>query len=200
LNIHAFSLRRDHIGVLYSLDVAAPDGQASPVRVVLTDDQRREYAVVSHNLLGSELGVTGGLLLVEPLKDGAKTLTLTLDGMTVSSASGQEEIRALWSVTFIENMSPGAPIDYQLNSKVAPEVVSVGEVTLGKAGGAGIGFVKLLVDRGGAQTALYGRVSGKQAEALDAASYDEALQSEGMIDLPPPPNWPQPARAFNSAS
>jgi hypothetical protein len=100
-----------------------------------------------------------------------------------------------WTVNFTKNQRPGRA-DYTLNQKVAPEVTKFGDVTISKAGGSpGLGFITLLIDRGGQQSAVYGAGSADGFQSLSQADFRAKLMAEaGGEDLPVPPDFPQPAK------
>jgi hypothetical protein len=207
LTIHTYRIRPDYMAFLYSVDDSTPDVVVSPGTVALTDDLGQTYSVLSNAILGNSLGVTAGLLTVEPYRGQGKTLTLSVTGLTTSGdASATERVSGTWNVAFIETLAPGAPVDYSEGGRIAPEVMSVGGLTLAVAGQPGGRFVKLLIDREGRQGALYGDVSGKLAEALSEAEFHTQLgaaneANAGFVpssirstsvadDYPPPPDWP----------
>jgi hypothetical protein len=167
LTVLRFSVRSVYMFVFYSLDHSTSGLDVSPGTVALTDDLGQSYDVVSNAVLGSTLGVNAGLLIVEPYKGEGKTLTLTVTDVSTSSSGGapEEMVPGAWSVTFIENLEPGAVVDYSEGGKIAPDIVSAGELKWAVAGATG-GFYKLVVDRGGQQDALHGRVSDGVAQRL----------------------------------
>lgn len=187
-----------YILVCYSLDDSTSALETSPGAVTLTDDLGQRYDVVSNAVIGSTLGVTAGLLIVEPYKGEGETFTLTVTDVTTSSggASSGETVPGDWSVTFVRNKFPGAVVDYSEGHKIAPDIMSAGELKWALAG-ATWGFYKLLVDRGGQQDALYGRISDGVAQRLTKEEFHQELKAYtgGVDDYPPPEGWPEPADA-----
>ncbi len=197
LTVHSNIVNWDYMAILYSVDDSAPGLHPSPVSVGLTDDIGHSYDVVSNAVLGSTLGVTAGLLIVEPYKGEGKTLTLTVTDVTNSSGdvSPGKTVAGDWSVTFIENLEPGVTVDYTEGGRISPEVMSVGELTMAVGGPPGGRLPKLLIDRGGEQDALYGRISDGVAQRLTEEEFHQQVKAYtgGANDYPAPRGWPAPA-------
>jgi hypothetical protein len=180
LTVLAFRIDPGSMSVLYALD--SVDGVTlSPGEVGLTDADGRSYTVSSNALIGSEAGVTAGLLTTEAYNGSGGSLTLEVnttyrDGAAPISPGGLK-------VSFVENVMPG-PIDYTTNMKIAPEVMKAGGLTLSKAGGPRMDNIKILIDRNGNQSAIYA------FGALGVAAEDFHGRLGG--DLPTPADFPLP--------
>jgi len=194
VNIHTYYIG-DTIDILYSTVQASPGLQAAPVSIAVTDDTGGAYAVRNHTLIGATLGVAAGVLILEPYKGNGRTFTLTVDGMEVTGAGKPEIIPGKWSVTFIENRAPGAPVTYTAGGRIANEVISVGGATIGVAGPPGGSLTKVLIDRAGNQAALYGMIADGVARGVSDAEFRQLLQARGYSDFPPPPDFPRPPGA-----
>lgn len=197
LTVHTFVTTPDYIVIVCSLDHPTPGSDGSTAVVTLTDDLGQSYDVVSNAMLGSTLGVTAGVLTVEPYKGEGKRLTLTVSDVTTSSggAAPGETVAGELSVTFIENLEPGAPVDYTEGGRIAPAVVRAGEITIGMGGPSPQPVVELLVYRGGREGALYGGISDGVTGPLTKEEFHEQLKAYtgGVDDYPPPEGWPAPA-------
>ncbi len=197
LTVHSYRIGWDYIAVLYSVH-SIPGLSASPATVTLTDDSGQTYSI-SNTILGTSLGVTAALLTTEPYKGRGSALTLAVTDMSISTgdAASSQTVPGTWSVTFIENQVPGAPMDYIQGGRISPEVMSAGDLTMAVAGQPGGRFIKLLIDRTGQQSALYGLVSDGAARPLTETEFHQLLLAQpGRVDdFPPPPDWPAPAPA-----
>ena len=191
LTVVSFSISPAQMAVLFSLDTSFADQVALPSKAYLVDDKGKEYGG-SMSVLGSQLGVTAVVLVTEPYDGVGASLALAVNGVTVSAASGaSDEIGGDWTVRFVDNRRPGAA-DYTLSAKMAPEVTKFGDVTITKAGGSpGLGYIALLIDRGGQQSAVYGAGSKGFSEADFRGML---LAKTGAEELPVSPDFPQPAK------
>jgi hypothetical protein len=201
LTVHTFVINPDDIAIVYSLDDSESGLDMSPGTVALTDDLDQSYDVVSNTVLGSTLGVTAGLLTAEPYKGEGKTLTLTVTDVTTSAgdAVSGKTVSGDWSVTFVENRDPGAPVNYSEGGRIAPAVVRAGEITMGMGGPSPQPVVELLVSRGGREEALYGGISDGVAGPLTEEEFHEQLKAYtgGVDNYPPPEGWPEPAEVVH---
>jgi hypothetical protein len=195
LTVVSLTVSQGGIAVLFALDAPSGNQVAVPDKVYLADDKGKEYEG-RMTVLGSQLGVTAGVIVTEPYDGGGASLTLAMAGATLSTASGPASpVDGDWAVRFTENRRPG-PADYSLSMKVAPEVTKFGDVTMTKAGGSpGLEYIELLVDRGGKQSAVYGAASAEGILPLGQEEFAAKLQAEmGGDELPVAPDFPQPAK------
>jgi hypothetical protein len=194
LNVHAFSIDPTQLAVLYSIDQSDTEGQASPIEMLLSDETGHAYSGLKNSMIGSNLGVTVGIVNAGPYVGQGRTLTLAVTGLNLHTASGlTQAVSGTWAVTLAENKRPGAPVDYTLHAKVAPEIMQAGDLTITKAGGPELSFFKLVVDRPGQQGAIRGTVSGTDARPLSADEFRKQLEENwGVSDIPTPPAVPTP--------
>ncbi len=194
LTVHTYRVRWDAIRIVYSVSHSL-GLNASPEGIAIIDDTGASYAILSHALLGNALGVTAGVLIAEPYKGQGRTLTLTVNGMKVEGTTEPPQtIAGVWSVPFLENRAAGAPVDYTEGGRIAEEVISVGDSTIGIAGPPGGSFIKMMIDTSGNQSALYGVISDEVARPVSEAEFRQLLADQTTFtDFPPPPEFPQPA-------
>jgi hypothetical protein len=195
LTVVSLSVSQDRMAFLFALDAASADQVVLPDKVYLVDDKGKQYEGTM-TVLGSQLGVTGGVIVTEPYDGAGASLTMAMSGATVSSGEGPSDvITGDWAVRFAENRRPG-PADYMINGKVAPEVTKFGDVTMTKAGGSpGLSYIELLIDRGGQQSAVYGARSSEGFTGLTQDEFTARLRAEtGGDDMPVSPDFPQPAK------
>ncbi len=190
LTVFSFDVNWEHVRIRYAIDGPESAVELSPASIKLTDDLSEEY-LATNSILGTSLGVTAGVLIGEPYKGEGKALTLTITDMTMATVSEPptETIRGTWTLTFVENLDPGAPVDHHEGGRIAPEVVSSGDLTTAFAGPLGAGLIKFLIYRAGQQAALHGRL----IDSVVRPYTEEQFRRLKPYDPPLPPGFPTPA-------
>ncbi len=185
LTVLSFHVDPSAVTILFALDSTSGE-RVVPNILTVTGEEGRSYRVASNAILGSQLGVTVGSVTAEGFGGEAGSVRLSVSELDATDSEGSvRHDKAPLSVAFVENVSPGL-VDYTLNMKIAPEVTTVGDLTFSKAGGPALREIKVLVDRGGVQAAIYslGTRGVTQAE----------FESIRGGDLPAPPGFPSPGQ------
>ena len=194
MTIHKINIRPDSTVVLYTFDSGA-DEAAEPDTIELTDDLGKKYSVVKNEILGSSQGVTAGVLTTEPHAGGGTILSLTVSGVRLTAADGTAAGRldGSWTLPFVKNNEPDREPGYFSGARIAPEIVSTGDLRMSFDSFQG-GFFRLLIDRSGRETAIY---SERSAGTLRSVSKDEwhrlFAEVNGFADPGSLPEWPSSA-------
>jgi hypothetical protein len=157
--------------VLYALDSTTGDA-VQVTNIYVSDMQGNSYDVKSNSVLGSQLGLTVGLLSMGAYRGETGALT-------IAAAVGEESL----SVSFVEKRIAG-PVVYSLSLKIAPEITQAGKLTFSKLGGPGLREIKVLIDRDGLQSAVY----ASAGEPLSQSEFQRRFGGEP----PTPAGFPTP--------
>ncbi len=186
LTVLTYHVNWAHIQIQYAFDHSGAL-RTSPQTITLTDDLGQSYEVIGNSVLDTVLGVTAGVLTTEPYKGQGAAFTLTVTNMTrlADNESPPEPVPGTWSVTFIENQEPGKPVTYTQGGRIAPEIMTAGDLTLAVAGPPGGRFIKLIVGRAGQESAIYAVITDVFARPLTEAEFRRRAG-----DFPPPGEQP----------
>lgn len=192
LTVLTFRMQPERITVLYTLDVNKEQAEAVATSIELIDDRGKIYDVLSHSSLGSSQGISLGLLTVEPVDSESSELTLRVRGVSTSAASGDPEdvIAGSWEVPFLRNQNPGAAPGWNLAGRVAPDVVSGNGARFALASGPGSEFIRVLIERSGRQTALFGYAPDGVGQPVTETEWHQLFRDvRGYDDPGPPSDW-----------
>lgn len=192
LTILAFRIQPERMTVLYTLDVNKEQAEAVATSIELIDDRGKIYDVLSHSSLGSSQGISLGLLTVEPVDSESSELTLRVRGVSTSAASGDPEdvIAGSWEVPFLRNQNPGAAPGWNLAGRVAPDVVSGNSVKFALASGPGSEFTRVLIERSGTQSALFGYTPDGVGRPVTETEWHQLFRDvRGYDDPGLPDDW-----------
>ena len=183
---------------VYSMDAESEDSEIEATQISILDDLGYSYQVISHRILGSDLGVTVGIVTVEPYRGEGTDLTLVATQISDASSDETSSLPDRIGVTFLRNASPGSNIDYDAGGRIGPEVATHAArgLTTGLASLPGGKYIRLLVDRSGQQAEILGYAPNGLGGPVSRDEFAALIDSDpnAFLDLNSTlPDWPESA-------